>query len=78
MYKRDPMFDSIIQGLNDKAQYALSLHFQHQMIMEQFAKSKEMQKLKQEITNDVLKQVSVTIEDNVRKVLDDLFKEFNM
>ena len=34
MYKRDPMFDSIIQGLNDKAQYALSLHFQHQMIME--------------------------------------------
>jgi len=37
-----------------------------------------MQKLKQEITNDVLKQVSVTIEDNVRKVLDDLFKEFNV
>ena len=32
--KQNDLFNAAIQGFNEKAQYALSLHFQHQMIME--------------------------------------------
>ena len=48
------------------------------MMMEEFAKSKEMQKMKAEITKDVLECVSVSIENKVRQTLDELFKEFNV
>ena len=48
------------------------------MILEDFAKSKEMQKLKAEITQDVLNSVSVNIENKIRQTLDELFKEFNI
>ncbi len=56
----------------------LSYHFQKQMILEDFAKSKEMQKVKDEITKEVLDCVSVHIENKVRQTLDELFKEFNV
>ncbi len=65
-----------IDGLNKSGQYALSLHFQKQMMMEQFAHSKEMQKMKEEITNDVLNRISITIENKARNALDDLFKQY--
>lgn len=48
------------------------------MILEQFAKSKEMQKMKEEITNDVLSRISIEVENKVRQTLDELFKEFNI
>ena len=48
------------------------------MMLEQFAKSKEMQKMKAEITQDVLNSVSINIENKVRQVLDELFKELNL
>lgn len=67
-----------IDGLNKSGQYALSLHFQKQMMLEQFAHSKEMQKMKDEITNDVLNRISITIENKVRQVLDELFRDFNI
>lgn len=65
-----------IDGLNKSGQYTLSLYFQKKMMMEQFAHSKEMQKLKDEITNDVLNRISITIENNARNALDDLFKQY--
>jgi len=48
------------------------------MILEQYTKSKEIQKLKAEITQDVLNSVSINIENKVRQILDELFKEFNI
>ena len=48
------------------------------MILADFAKSKEMQKLKAEITQDVLNSVSINIENKIRQTLDELFKEFNI
>lgn len=56
----------------------LSYHFQKQMILEDFAKSKEMQKVKDEITKEVLERISVSVENQVRQTLDDIFKEFNI
>lgn len=66
----------LIDGLNKSGQYTLSLYFQKKMMMEQFAHSKEMQKMKEEITNDVLNRISITVENKVRQALDDLFKEY--
>lgn len=48
------------------------------MILEDFAKSKEIQKIKAEITQDVLNSVSINIENKIRQTLDELFKEFNI
>ena len=48
------------------------------MILNEFAHSKEMQKIKEEITRDVMNSISVNIENKVRQVLDELFKELNL
>lgn len=76
--KNNFMFDSLIQGLDKNLQAQLSFYFQKQMILEQFAKSKEMQKIKDEITNDVLNRISIDVENKIRQTLDELFKEFNI
>ena len=67
-----------IKSLNEKGQYALSLHFQKQMMLEEFRRSKEMQKIKDEITNDVMNRISVNIVNTIRKELDKLFLEYQM
>lgn len=69
-------FQYFIDGLNQSGQYTLSLYFQKKMMMEQFAHSKEMQKMKDEITNAVLNRISITVENKARQALDDLFKEY--
>lgn len=48
------------------------------MILKDFANSKEMQKIKADITRDVMNSISIDIENKVRQVLDELFKEFNL
>ena len=72
------MFESFIQGLDKNLQAQLSYYFRKQMILEDFAKSKEIQKMKAEITQDVLNSISINIENKVRQTLDELFKEFNV
>ena len=71
-------YKQFIDSLNEKGQFALSLHFQHKMMLEQFAKSKEMQKMKDDITKDVLNSIDISIENRIRKVLDDIFKDLNI
>ena len=76
--RHNDLYDDFIKGFAEKGQYALSLHFQKQMILNEFAHSKEMQKIKEEITRDVMNSISVNIENKVRQVLDELFKELNL
>lgn len=71
-------FDAFTNGLEKNLQAQLSFYFQKQMMLEQFAKSKEMQKMKDEITRDVLNRVSIDIDNKARQTLDELFKEFNI
>ena len=72
------MYQNFFNGLDKNLQAQLSYYFRKQMILEDFAKSKEIQKLKAEITQDVLDSVSINIENKIRQVLDELFKEFNI
>ena len=44
----------------------------------QFAKIKEMQKMKEEITQEVLESISVNIENKIRQTLDELFMNNNI
>ena len=71
-------FDAFTNGLEKNLQAQLSFYFQKQIILEQFAKSREMQKMKEEITRDVLNRVSIDIDNKARQTLDDLFKNFNL
>ena len=72
---------SVLESLLNNSEKILSaqlfVYFQKQMILEQFARSREMQKMKQDITNDVLNSVSINVENKVRQTLDDIFKEYN-
>ena len=77
MYDKS-MMNYFVKSLNEKGQYALSLHFQTQMMLEEFRRSKEMQKIKDEITNDVMNRISVNIVNTVREELDKLFLEYQM
>ena len=70
-------YQKFFNGLEKVTSAQLFYYFQKQMMLEQFAKSKEMQKIKNEITEDVLNQVSINIENKVRQTLDDIFKEYN-
>ena len=76
--KQNFIFDDFIKGLDKNLQAQLSYYFRKEMILKDFAKSKEIQALKAEITQDVLNSVSISIENKVRQVLDELFKEFNI
>lgn len=76
--KQNSMFDYFLNGLDKNLQAHLSFYFQKQMMIEQFAKSREMQKMKDEITKDVLNRVSIDIDNKARQTLDDLFKNFNL
>lgn len=76
--KQSTIFEHFFDGLDKNLQAYLSLYFQKQIILEQFAKSKEMQKMKEEITRDVLNRVSIDIDNKARQTLDDLFKSFNL
>ncbi len=72
------MFQNFIKSADKISQATLSYYFQREMLLKDFAKSKEMQKIKEEITRDVTKSISVNIENKIRQVLDELFKEFNL
>lgn len=67
------MFQNFFKCLDQKAQAELSYYFQKQMMLEEFRKGKEMQKIKEEITNDVMNRISVNILNTVRQKLDKLF-----
>ena len=49
-----------------------------QKILENHNKIKEMQKMKEEITQEVLKSISVNIENKIRQTLDELFMNNNI
>lgn len=72
------MYQNFFDGFEKNLQAQLSYYFRKEMILKDFAKSKEMQKIKAEITQDVLNSVSINIENKVRKMLDDLFREYNI
>lgn len=54
------LFNQMLNGLDNKLQAQLALYFNHQMMIEQFRHSKEMEQMKQEIIDEVLSRISVS------------------
>lgn len=54
------LFEYSMRGLENKLQSELALFYQHQMMIEQFRHSKEMEQMKQEIIDEVLSRISVS------------------
>lgn len=76
--KQNLMFDGFFNGLEKTAQTTLSYYLKKDLILQDIAKSKEIQKMKEEIINEVLNRISISVDNKVRQTLDELFKEFNI
>ena len=59
-----------IDGLNKSGQYALSLHFQKQMMMDSLLEKREREQLVNDVAHEVLSRLSATVD--VSDIVDDI------
>lgn len=59
MKKNDDLFTYTLRELEKKGQMELALQFQHQRMIEQQNQQKELERIKQEIVNEVLSRISI-------------------
>ena len=67
--KNDDFFNYFIRGLDSKAQAQLNLMYTHYRMMEE---RREMEEMEQRITENVMKSISIRIEDEAIKQLRDM------
>lgn len=74
----DIIYQVLLKDLTPNERANLSFKIQKQKILENHNKIKEMQKMKEEITQEVLESISVNIENKIRQALDELFINNNI
>lgn len=62
MRNNNDLFTYTLRELEKKGQLELSLHFQHQRMIETLNQKAELEKLKQEIVEEVLSRISIMFE----------------
>ena len=70
--KNDDFFNYFIRGLDSKAQAQLNLMYTHYRMIEEINHRREMEELEQRITENVMKSISIRIEDEAIKQLRDM------
>ena len=70
-------FNHFIEGLDDKAQAYLNLYFARELMKDQFIRRAEIEKLKNEITEEVLSRVRIRLEAEALEELRDLLKSLD-
>lgn len=70
-------FNHFIEGLDDKAQAYLNLYFTRELMKDQFIRRAEIEKLKNEITEEVLSRVRIRLEAEALEELRDLLKNLD-
>lgn len=70
-------FEHFIGGLGDKAQAYLNLYFTRELMKDQFIRRAEIEKLKNEITEEVLSRVRIRLEAEALEELRDLLKSLD-
>ena len=70
--KNDDFFNYFIRGLDSKAQAQLNLMYTHYRMMEELNHRREMEEMEQRITENVMKSISIRIEDEASKQLSDM------
>lgn len=78
MYFRNHQLEEALLALIQKSNgNTIDLGLSHALTMQPYYEKKERDKLKKEIITEVLNNISLEIENTVRKTLDELFKDFN-
>ena len=62
-------------GLDAKGQAYLNYYFTREMMKEQFVRRTEMEKVKNEIAEDVMSRINIRLEDEALKELRDLLND---
>lgn len=70
--KNDDFFNYFIRGLDSKVQAQLNLMYTHYRMMEELNHRCEMEEMEQRITENVMKSISIRIEDEAIKQLRDM------
>ena len=70
--KNDDFFNYLIQGLDSKMQAQLNWAYSHYRMMEEINHRREMEEMEQRITENVMKSISIRIEDEAIKQLRDM------
>ena len=70
--KNDDFFNYFIRGLDSKAQAQLNLMYTHYRMIEEINHRREMEEMEQRITENVMKNISIRIEDEAIKQLRDM------
>ena len=70
--KNDDFFNYFIRGLDSKAQAQLNLMYTHYRMMEELNHRREMEEMEQRITQNVMKSITIRIEDEAIKQLRDM------
>ena len=73
--QNDAMFEYFISGLDQKMQATLAMMYNNSRRFDEENHRREMEQMKQEITEDVLARVSIWIEDEAIKQLRDLLND---
>ena len=70
--KNDDFFNYFIRGLDSKAQAQLNLMYTHYRMIEEINHRREMEEMEQRITENLMKSISIRIEDEAIKQLRDM------
>lgn len=76
--KNNNIFNHFIEGLEAKSQAYLNYYFTKEVMKEQFIRRAEIEKLKNEITEDVLSRVHIRLEAEALKELRDLLNGLDL
>ena len=68
----EDMFRYFISGMDQKMQAQLNLMFAHNKLMAGEEHRREMERMKREITEDVMSRISIRLEDEALKQLRDM------
>lgn len=76
--QRNNFIGDFMQGYSDKFNHLMAYQIQKEMMAEEYLKRKELETMKNQIKNEILAEISITVTNTVRKELDDLFKNYNI
>lgn len=75
--KRQSNFDNFIQGFGKELTAQLKLQLYHDMMIEHFSRSRERQKIVDEVTTAVLSRINLQIYNEAQKTIKDLIDDLN-
>ena len=74
MSNQDSLFELILKALENTGDVMLRYQFQKEMFKNSILERQEREKLKQEIINEIMQRISVVIDEQAIKQLDEMLR----